>query len=162
MAEISREAPVKDQVVDSSFILTRAWFSFFTIVTDALFYLGSEKSFNIDNNKTTATAIDGLVFDKRFVSSGYVDYLIQRTTNTNESVEAGTFFVSYKPKSDTWQIVSGPTTSGVTLTINSRGQVLYTTTNQSGTKAFSRFVYRARAIKAKDSSYSQIGNGGAR
>lgn len=166
MNTISSEAPIQQNVIDKTTgALSRAWQDFFGLVSDVLFYAGSEKFMTLVNNQATAISIEGLSFDKRYVSAGYVDYIIQRTTSTNESVEAGTFFVSYKHKADTWQISSAPSSAGVTITINSSGQCLYQTTNQTGTfldTSISRIVFRSRSIRAKSKLYSSMGNAGAR
>lgn len=164
MARISTDAPIRSEFFDVLKSISRPWQDFFTLISEALFYVGSEGFQALVNNQSTAVDITSLSFDKRYVSAAYVDYLIQRTTSTNESVEAGTFFLSYKHKADAWQISSGPSAAGVTITVTSTGQCQYQTTNQSGTfldTSLSRIVFRARTIRAKSKLYSVLGNAGA-
>lgn len=165
MNKYNTEAPIRENPTDSTGLLSRAWQDFFSLVSETLFYAGSENSMTLVNNQVAAVDITNLSFDKRYVSAGHVDYFIQRTTSINESVETGTFFVAYKHKANTWQITGGPTTAGVTVSITADGQCQYVTTNQTGTflnTSISRIVFRARSIRAKSTLYSVVGNAGAR
>lgn len=163
-------APLIDKISDKEGVLSLPWVEFFRMVQDFLTPLGQEKSFPLTNGKTTIVGdpdqddIKGLSFDKQFVSQAIVEFLIQRiTTDTgaNELVATGVFHAVYKPTSQTWAIVSpwtpGPSTSGITFSITSAGQVQYTSSNITGTASISRIVWRARTLAAKHSTYSKVG-----
>ena len=165
MNKLNTEAPIREPMTDTNGALSRTWQDFLSLVSETLFYAGSENSMTLVNNQSTAVNITNLSFDRQYVSAGHVDYLIQRTTDTNEDVETGTFYVSYLPKTDSWQVTNGPSASGVTITIGADGQCKYQTTNQAGTflpTSISRLVFRARSIRAKSKLYSSLGNAGAR
>lgn len=159
MNKISSGAPLREKLTDQLGLASRTWQDFFGLVSDVLNYNGSEKIFELENNKSVETIIDGMFFDKRYGSAWFVDYLIQRVTNSNEAVECGTFYVSYLPNSDDFQIVNDPSTSGVTITVDDTGQAFYETTNQTGTKVLSRLIFRFKTLKGKSSLYSKMGGG---
>jgi hypothetical protein len=153
-------APVNTPVMDDSGKLSQPWDAFFKDIQDRLNSLGYERAFKLTNNQAVAADIDGMVFDKRAVSQVAIDYLIQRVTTSTgatELIETGTFFLAYKPNSSSWVLTGGPTTSGVTLTVTSDGQVKNTTTNITGTPSISKITWRPRILEAKHSSYSEMG-----
>ena len=154
----STPVPYTNPIADASGIITSAWQFFFQSVYEILTYLGLEQTFTLVNNTAVATNIATLNFDRQFTSQVSVDYLIQRTTSLNEAVETGTFYLAYKPKTNTWAISNGPTASGITLTVTTSGQVKYTSTNQTGTLSISRIVFRCRLIAAKSNLYSKVGS----
>lgn len=159
-APFSIEVPYRDYVANPDGLISRTWSTFFRNIQSALSPLGIEKYFELVNNQGVAAEIEGLTFDKARVGQAAVDYLIQRVTTSTgatELVETGTFFVVYKPTSDTWVLSSGPTTAGITLTVTAAGKVKYTSTNITGTASISKFTYRARTLAAKNSQYSTAG-----
>lgn len=151
------EIPLRNKLSTDDGFVSESWLYFFRDVLDGILYLNKEISFPLVNNQSGAVDLTPLSFDKTSTSQVTVDYLIQRTTSTNESVSSGTFHLSYLPRSDSWQIENAPSGSGVTLTITSTGQVQYTTTNQTGTLSISRIIFRARKIGGKSSIYSKLG-----
>ena len=156
----SFEVP-KDQLQDQGGILNQAWFWFFRAVHDRLSPLGVETSVQLDNNVSVAKAVDGLKVNSRGVSQAIVEFLIQRVTSVSELIETGSFILSYNPTSENWNIsltnINAPDNSGVDFTVNSSGQVLYTSTNEAGTPVISRLVYRMRTMSAKSALYSSVG-----
>lgn len=157
------QPPYNEKIIESSNgIISFAWQTFVKALFERLNPLGIEKSFVLANNKTTIVGdpdqddIKGLAFNKQSVGCAFIDFYIQRTTDTNESVSSGSSIVYYKPKSDTWAFVSAPTVAGITLSITSAGQIQYTSTNVTGTTVISKITWRARTLDAKHSSYSQF------
>lgn len=167
MEKLSQNAlqiPAQYEIADSNKLLSRPWLVFFRSILNLLDFLGLERIFEIENNKTTATNIVGLNFDKSSVSQAKVDYLIQRITTgagAQELVESGTLYLIYKPITDTWQLfkVDIPTmnSSGITFSITSSGQIKYTSTNITGIKLISKIAFRALTIASKDKYYSKVG-----
>lgn len=87
-------------------------------------------------NNASATNITGLVFNKANVKSAFVKINIERSTDNalEQFNETGELVVTYKAKTDTWQIhlQSFGDNAGVTFTVTSGGQVQYATTNLVG------------------------------
>lgn len=146
--------PNLEQVVDDKGMLTRVWQTVFRYLQNTLDPLGVEKTFIIENNKASATNIDGLIFDSSKVSQVFIDYVIQRITTTTELVESGVLRAVYLPKTLTWNLAPvgtpGPSASGVTLTIDSTGRIKYTSTNVAGTPVTSTLSIRARTLSGKN------------
>lgn len=161
MAVDTNLVPYRDPVIDESMIMTSSWQSFFRTIQDIVFYLQPETYFTLTNNLAVAANIESLVFDKRFTSSAVIDYVIQRTSSSAELIQSGILMAVYKPRADAWSVFEygtpGPHASGVTFTITSAGQVQYTTTNQAGTIALSRMIFRARPFHGKSQTYSVVG-----
>ncbi len=160
MASINQrsiDVPYQQQLLErATGILTIPWQNFFRSLFDRIFPLGIEISFPLVNNQASAANIDGLQFDYRKVNQATVEYVIQRiTTGTGatELIATGMFMVTYKPVSLTWHIVTigtpGPSTSGITFSITTGGQVQYTSTNMTGDANISKITYRARTLAAK-------------
>jgi hypothetical protein len=157
--------PLNDQVIEkTSGLFSTAWQKFIKLFTETLEPLGIERAFPLGNNISSAAIIEGLSFNSQNVSQAVVEYLIQRVTTgtgANELIETGVFHLAFKPVSNTWSKVvigtPGPSTSGVTLTVNSSGQVQYTSSNITGTASISRIIWRARTIGAKHHTYSLVG-----
>ena len=151
--------PQNTPVVDRSGILTAIWDKYFQNVFRALSPLGMEKSAELQNNVTVAEKISGMQFDKDKVNFVEISYFIQRVSNgvgASELVESGTLHLIWKPRSKNWSIRklagSGPDNSGITFSMNDKGEVLYVSTNQSGTKSLSKITYRATTLAAKYSA----------
>lgn len=152
------EVPYKTPIVEFG-ALTIAWSKFFETIRDYIDPLGYEKSSQLDNNIATPTKLEGFSLDRRKVSCGFYDYLIQRvTTDTGatELIESGTFRMHYLPTSDDWVLSNGPTTAGITLTKNASGDVLYTSSNITGEPSISKITVRIRTLAAKN-YYSEAG-----
>jgi len=131
--------------------ISEAWFKFFQLISGIINYFGQEQYFELVNNQASALPITGLSFDARKVSLGFIKYAVQRTTDSNESVGSGILLVTYKPRSQDWDIDPIHTygSSGVTFTITSSGQVEYETDNQAGTKVLSRIFWRTETLAGK-------------
>jgi len=159
MASIPKTLDVlyRDKIAESNGLVSRTWGEFFRLVQIALSAYGIEQYFELENNQVSPTNIDGLSFDKSFVSQASVDYLIQRVTDLSEEIETGTFYAAYLPDSEDWVLSNGPSSAGVTLTITSSGQVQYASSDLAGTKTISKLTWRARTMAAKNSLYSQMG-----
>lgn len=158
------EVPAKDKVVESSGLVTRPWDEFFRLIRIIIDPLGREKDFPLENNISVAKDITELSFSAATVSQAVVDYVIQRVTTSTGAVEliqTGSFYVVYKPVSLTWVLLSmgtpAPSNAGITLSINTKGQMKYTSSNITGTPSISRIVYRARTLGAKNYQYSKAG-----
>lgn len=159
-APSSFDVPYKNPVITNDGLVDRAWSLFFRGVQQALSPLGTEKAFSLVNNQSSAADIEGLVFDYTKVGQVSVDYLIQRVTTSTgatELIEAGTFYLAYKPTSNAWALSGGPSTAGITLSVTAAGQVRYTSSNITGTASISKITYRARTLSAKNAQYSVTG-----
>lgn len=160
MAEIKSyafEVPYRSQVIDSTSMLSSVWQEFFKRLHIMLSPLGIEKSFPLENNATNKD-IEGMQFDFKKVNQITVEYLIQRITtapSATELIQAGVFMVVRKPTAGTWHIVNigstGPDAAGITFSMSTttQGQVLYTSTNITGTPNISKITYRARTLGAR-------------
>ena len=144
------------QIADENGFFVRIWQEFLRSVSNVVDYVGDEKSFPLLNNNATPTNITGLKFDKGYSSCVFVEYLIQRVTLSTESNESGIFWIQYNPKADSWTLLNGPSTAGITLTVTASGAVQYVSTSISGTQKLSRIVFRKRELAAK-AYYSKVG-----
>jgi len=142
--------------IDENGFLVRIWQEFLRAVSSVVDYIGTEKSFSLLNNNATPANITGLKFDKGYSSCVFIEYLIQRVTLSTESNESGIFWIQYNPKADTWTLLNGPSTSGITLSVTASGAVQYVSTSISGTQKLSRIVFRKRELAAK-AYYSKVG-----
>lgn len=160
----SLDVPFRDRVVDAAAILTETWSQFMRSIYDRLYPLGVEKSFTIVNNQVLAADIEGLQVTSRAVSQAVVEFLVQRvTTGTGavELIEAGSFILSYNPTANDWNIslttINVPDNSGVDFTVDSSGQVQYTSTSVGGTASISKMFWRMRTLAGKNAQYSGQG-----
>lgn len=96
---------------------------------------GNTLSMLLANNQGAPADITGLVFDKVTIKSVQFDYEIYRQTDSNNEMEAGTGFLSYRTATSAWEISQDTKfdESGVTLSVTSGGQVQYVSTNLVGT-----------------------------
>lgn len=156
----SVRAPYNENIVDGGYKLSRIWQSFFAKIQLILAYVGPEYSFPLVNAQATAAPITDLLFDFQYTSRVEIDYLIQRTTSTNEVVRSGKLNAIWRPKSLSWSIaeVTGMgDASGITFTISAKGQINYTSTDVTGTKVISRMVFRITELAGKTAVYSNVG-----
>jgi len=151
-------APFTDKLVSATGEISTSWQSFFDYVTKLLIPMGVEKSFPLANFVTVAADIEGLSLDSRFVSYAVVEYLIQRVTDSYESVGSGVAYLHYKPMSEVWEFVVAPVTAGVTFSVTAEGQIQYTSDDIAGVYSISRIVWRVRTLAGKHSSYSSAGS----
>lgn len=155
--------PYGDRVADQGGLLSRIWQKLFREISESLISLGTEKTFQLANN-SGLKAIEGLSFTSTSVSQAVIEYLVQRITTgagATEIITSGTLHAVYKPIAQNWALVPmgspGPSTSGITFSISNLGQVLYTSTNITGTPSISRIVWKARTLSAKSALYSTAG-----
>lgn len=151
--------PNKEQLVDSLGAATRYFELFLRNVIDLLLPLGSEFSVDLENNKASATNIIGLNFKKESEIQSFIEYVIQRTTTSGQTIESGILRVVYLPFTDSWNlgsvITAGPNSAGVTFSITSAGQVQYTSTNVVNQNKF-RISIRVRKLTGKNTVRSGI------
>lgn len=90
---------------------------------------------SIANNQGSALAITGLIFPQATIKGGQFSYEIYRSTDSSNRMENGVARVSYRTATATWEIstTSDFDDAGVTLSIDSSGQVKYVSDNQAGT-----------------------------
>jgi len=142
-------------------LMSRAWEYFFREISERVYPLGKEKQFSIKNAQSSAANIEGLKFDNRRYTQAIVEYLVQRVTTgtgATELIESGNFIVTYNPSAKTWNIdkhnINSPENSGVDFSINSDGQVQYTSTDISGDASISSLHFRVRTLSGKNVQYS--------
>lgn len=149
--------PYKSKPLEASGLLSFTWEQFFRSVCDSLNPLGTEKSFQLQNNMVTPQDIEGMQFDGNTVNYILIEYFVQRFYAGNTMlVEGGTLRLSYNAKANTWSITelsgSGPNDAGVTFAMSSAapGQVQYTTSNiTTGAEQVNKITWRARTLFAK-------------
>lgn len=104
----------------------------------------------INNNQISATPVLGLVFDPITVRGAVLEFTIYRVTTgtgAQEKVEAGTAYITYKSVAGTFDLtVVGSAGSGVTLSIDSFGQIKYVSDSMTGSSYTGKITFRARAF----------------
>ena len=90
---------------------------------------------SITNNQVTPTNVTALVFDGATYRSVVLRYSIYRVTDSNEKTQTGQLRLTYKTNAASWSISDdfGGDNAGVTFTIDATGQVLYSSTDLTGT-----------------------------
>ena len=92
------------------------------------------QTFAIANSVVSPTAVTGLLLNGAAYKGAFVHYAIDRSTASNQVVETGEIRASYKSSTTTWIFDNtNVSDAGVAFTINSSGQVLYTSTTVAGT-----------------------------
>jgi len=89
----------------------------------------------ITNNQSTPASIAGLSFDGSVYRAVVLRYAIYRVTDTNEVAQTGQLRLTYKTNAATWSIsddFSGDD-AGVTFSVDATGQILYASTDLTGT-----------------------------
>lgn len=164
IAQESLSVPYNDRAVDKEGFLSNVWTSFWQSLYDRIYPLGVETSFTLANNQSSPADVVGLKVNSRAVSMAIVEFLVQRVTTGGsavETVEAGSFILSYNPTAEDWNIslthINAPDNSGVDFTVTAAGQVRYTSTNIGGDPSISRIVWRMRTLAAKSTQYSSQG-----
>lgn len=105
----------------------------------------------INNNQSSAASVLGLAFDPLTVRGAILEFTIYRSTTgvgAQEKVEAGTAYITYKSIAGTFDLtVVGSSGSGVTLSIDSLGQMKYVSDNMTPSTGYSgKITFRARAF----------------
>lgn len=90
---------------------------------------------SITNNQAVPTSIAGLSFDGATYRAVVLRYSIYRVTDTNEVAQTGQLRLTYKTNAASWSISDdfGGDDAGVTFSIDATGQVLYASTDLTGT-----------------------------
>jgi hypothetical protein len=105
---------------------------------------------NINNNQIVATSIPGLSFDPTQVRAAIVEYSVYRVTTgvgATELVESGTMYPAYKSVAAVWDMpIVGGQGAGVQFSILPSGQIMYTSSNMSGSNYSGLIKFRARAF----------------
>lgn len=162
--QTSFQVPYRNELTDERGFLSNRWELFFRQLQALIFPLGSEQAFPIRNNQVTPLSIQGMALKSDKVSQAIVEYLIQRVTqgtNPVELIQSGSFLLVYKPTSETWNLVTqgtpGPDNAGVTFSVNSNGEVQYTSTQVDGSESISKISFRIRTLAGKSKKYSTFG-----
>lgn len=87
----------------------------------------------ITNNQSTPASVTGAVFDG--FRAVVANYSIYRVTDSNEVSQVGQLRLTYKTNANTWTITDdfAGDDAGVTFSVDSSGQLLYTSTDLTGT-----------------------------
>lgn len=104
----------------------------------------------IANNVSSPAVVSGLLFNSSTVRGAVVTYSVYRvTTNSGaqELAETGQMFLSFKSTANTWDIaIAGSSSANVVFSVNSNGQVLYTSSNMTGLSYSGIIKFRASAL----------------
>jgi len=103
----------------------------------------------IDNNITTPTNVNFLLFDTGTVRAANVDYSVFRTSDANPSgyAESGTIFIVFDDSLNQWQLSQRTVgNSGVVFNITNAGQFQYTSTDIGSANYNGVIRFRAKAL----------------
>lgn len=105
---------------------------------------------NINNNQVVAASIPGLSFDPTQVRAAIVEYSVYRVTTgvgATELVESGSMYPAFKNVAGVWDMpIVGGQGAGIQFTILPSGQIMYTSSNISGSNYSGLIKFRARAF----------------
>lgn len=99
----------------------------------------------INNNQASFANIPGFSFDTSEVVSINAEFIIKRSTDTNNLVESGLIKGNFD--GTTWtcsQVSQG--NAGVTFNITDAGQIQYTSTSVSGTNYSGLIIFKAKVF----------------
>lgn len=103
----------------------------------------------IDNNISTPTNVNFLLFDTGTVRAANVDYSVFRTSDANPSgyAESGTIFIVFDDSLNQWQLSQRTVgNSGVVFNITNAGQFQYTSTDIGSANYNGVIRFRAKAL----------------
>lgn len=103
----------------------------------------------INNNISSLTDVNFLLFDSSTVRAANVDYTIYRTSTTNPSgfAETGTVFIVFDDSLNSWSFSQRAVgNSGVTLSITNAGQFQYTSSDIGSAGYSGTIRFRAKAL----------------
>ena len=132
-----------------------AWAEAVTEVLSTLLAPGDilETTSTINNNISSATNINGLVFDPGTVRAANINYAIYRISTANPSghAEDGMIALIYDDSASAgnkWQLSQrrGGTEAGVTFSITDAGQVQYTSTDINSTGYVGTITFTAKTL----------------
>lgn len=148
-----------ESIKDKGFV--ESWLNFFRKLFEINKTQSSEMYFTFKNNLADQK-IEGLQFNNLKVNCAHITYFVQRVNYSDGpssgigKIESGILAVYYNPRTQTWgctkTVTSGTNTAGVTFSMNSSGQVLVSSTNETGqwTSGFiSKISYHVKTIEAK-------------
>lgn len=109
-------------------------------------------SFSIDNNISTPTSVDGLVFDPSSIRGAVINYSVYRVTTgigATEIAETGVMVLSYKDTAADWDLSRyANNDAGVTFSVTTSGQIQYETTNFTGSAHSGTVTFRAQVLRS--------------
>lgn len=114
--------------------------------SSAIYLTDSEYSIGLPNNTSTPTSISDLFFDPIQVRSFIVDYSIYRETSTQAAAQVGQLRGVYNSRNSTWLISDdfAGENAGIEFSVSMSGQVLFTSTNFTGTSYTCTMKYAIR------------------
>lgn len=102
------------------------------------------------SNNVSNTSITALLYSSASQRGAFVDYLVDRGTDTAASKvqQIGRLLIRYDSQTSDWFISDSNLQgdAGVTFTITSGGQVRYTSSNLAGTNYFGNIYFYNEAI----------------
>jgi len=163
-AELSFQVPYRDKLTGDGGLLTAVWESFFRYLYSVVSPLGVEKAFQLGNDISVPTDLEGLQFDFNKVNSVIIDFCVQRISvgvDGEEKFETGMLVLTYLAKSAEWSIYKAPdlgVDAGITFSVTPGGQVQYVSTSINDDEDLvkvNRVTLRARTLSAK--IYTPVG-----
>lgn len=130
------------------------WAEEVTAVLDSLAGDGTifQTTATINNNMVTPTDIAGMIFNEAFTKSAEITYRIEIRTDSEEIIEQGELNITYYPSlPQRWvitQVITGGSPSGVGITIDTQGQVKYTSEAVSGLDYVGLINFKTIAINS--------------
>jgi hypothetical protein len=94
--------------------------------------IGPTTLVTVVNNQATPANVTNLLMNPALIRAGFAEYYVVRTTAGTEISEAGMLYLLYNDLAATWSIANvgnAVGSTGVTFSVNSLGQVQYTSTN---------------------------------
>lgn len=109
-----------------------------------------QTSFTIANNTSSATDINGLLFNTSQVRAATINYSLYRNTTgggATELAESGVIQIVYKTVAATWELAQQSVgNAGVIFSITSGGQFQYTSSNMTGSSYTGKMVFTASTL----------------
>lgn len=107
----------------------------------------SVQTASILNNTASPTAVTGMLLNGSSYKGAVISYVVDRSTSLSQVVETGTLRAVFKSTTSTWYLDNTALEdAGVDFTINSSGQILYTSTNISGTSYTGTIIWNLETI----------------
>ncbi len=109
-------------------------------------------TFSIDNNISTDTNINGLLFDPGTIRAANIDYAIYRISSTNTSgyAENGRLYIVYDDNASStnkWQLSQKTAgNSGVSFSVDDTGQLKYKSTDIGSLSYSGSIRFSAKAL----------------
>jgi hypothetical protein len=103
------------------------------------------------NNQASALGITGLSFDPSILQGFSLEYSIYRSDTVFSAAETGTIKGAYNALTSAWEYSQFGTNienTGVILSIDSSGQIKYTSTNLTGGTHTCKIVFYAKGFAA--------------